>query len=217
MVRQQSPVDSLEGTSGVARAGGVDIRRLLTESTSIADLEDRLKARGIEFTSLGTFIKWVEDEWEKATETEAGLVLGSSPRGTGFLTKSVSIDGVDYLLHGVMHGAKLAAWGALSPSLRGYLEEQTASFHDPGGAEDYVYEENLNDVFKLLPERELGDHSLGGKTMQGVSFFSYLRGQLKQTLGIARGAATLPLAYRRALKDSASEAERQQVDDRIRQ
>lgn len=138
-----------------------NIMQLIDESESVIDLEERLKESGREFSNYREYMKWLDSEWIQESSDKINEVLKFEPAETRFPTLTVESDGIEYQLHGLVHGwqALLAPGWHPRRNIRDYVNETADSFHRPMQGEDYLYEQNMHLFFDLVRSQELEDQT----------------------------------------------------------
>lgn len=131
---------------------------LMRESSSVIDLELRLKEdSGLEFSDWKEYITWLKSAWSQISAERIHSVLETIPTETTFPTLTVESEGVEYQLHGILHGYPiyLAPGWHTRRCVREFVRDTARTFHRPLDGEDYLYEENLRLPFDLLRSQEL--------------------------------------------------------------
>ena len=127
------------------------IRQLIKESKSIIDLEGRLKELGNKFPTKSNYINFLEEEWSRICYKKVNGTLKKCPVKENIPTITVISEGVEYKLHGIVHGGGMLqlGWGPRR-KFKDYISETMKTFHNPNRGEDYLYEENMNTLFDLI-------------------------------------------------------------------
>lgn len=131
---------------------------LMNESGSVIDLEQRLNEYGYAFPNYKKYMNFLQRKWDKRTEERRQHLLETIPTETKFPTLTVEAEGIEYHLHGIVHGQAYFAPGwHPRKNVRDWVSEAMQSFHRPFEDEDYLYEQNMYFFFDLLRSRELED------------------------------------------------------------
>ena len=145
-----------------------DIEQLMAKVQSVIDLEQIVQQQtGKEFSDYTKYLKWLDSMWERLSAEKRCAVFESilaeavfpTRSSTGLPTMIVKSEGVEYHLHGVVHGQVwyVAPGWQIRGNVKEYISTTINSFHHPTEGEDYLYEENLQGCFDLLYSQELRD------------------------------------------------------------
>src|SRR3989338_1114554 len=144
-----------------------NIKQLMAKVESVIDLEQIVQQTGIEFSDYTKYLKWLDSTWERLSAEKRCAVFESILAETALPsrlpaqlpTMIVESGGVEYHLHGVVHGLVwyVAPGWQIRRNVKEYISTTINSFHHPTEGEDYVYEENFQSSFDLLYSQELRD------------------------------------------------------------
>lgn len=135
-----------------------DLEKIMKDSGSIIDLEEKLKSHGHQFKTYKKYINFLRGEWEKRTPNSIEEVLNSPIKDDGLPSLKVEVESTTYLLHGIYHGmpAVLAPGWHPRKQFRKYVSAKADSYHNLPD-ETYFYEEGLGEPFDFLWSNELQD------------------------------------------------------------
>jgi len=144
---------------------GLNLTALMTESTSIIDLESRLKMAGYWFKSSKKYAYWLDSQRSRLTKDAGNRILETTPTESTLPTLLVEDNDVTYFLHGIGHGFD-EKWRT-GLHLRGVVKNRIGhairQMRCPYMGSDCFYEEGFKELFSLSGAGELKDVSLTKK------------------------------------------------------
>lgn len=172
------------------------LEQLMNEATSIIDLEHRLKETGKEFSSYRQYAQWLSNTWHKSFSQRINGILDRDFSVPAFPTTTVESEGIEYLLHGVVHGAPaiiMPGW-SMRKNVQRYINATIKSFHKPNEGEEYLYEDGFQNLFDVLQSRKVDDEAASSRQQPIPGFDSI--GQFLITIPLATlGMFVFPLFY----------------------
>lgn len=172
-----------------------DLEKLIRESSSIIHLEEELKSQGYRFKKRSQYLSFLSEEWEKITKKSVDEIINSPANGHNLPTLEASAEGVDYLIHGTVHGgpACFSPGWHMRKNVKSYLLKEIQSCN-----ENFFCEENFNsalDSYGLM--KELSDVTMTkGVEKKPKNMASYallpVKAVLLMTSALA-GLALIPL------------------------
>jgi len=172
---------------------------MVESSRSLPDLEERLKRfSGEKFDSLESFLEFIKIKWEggqdyRITSAHELQHLPSYRGESGLPTFKTSVDGVDYELHGIVHGTNgfLTSGLRVRKNVKGDIGEIVRGFHIPSSGESYLCEQGIANIFGLSKTQEVKDHFLGKG--DSITYKTILKSLAKNPLKILTLPVSLPL------------------------
>ncbi|MFH1637618.1 MAG: hypothetical protein ABIB71_04315 [Candidatus Woesearchaeota archaeon] len=136
-----------------------DLAKLINQSSAIEEIDIILEARGITSNTHKEFVEFL-DVWQVMLSREMlPVIMKSRVKGGDYPDLKVEGGGIEYHIHGLVHGwpiYRAPGWHP-RPRLIEQVSKRAESFHNPSEHEDYFYEERFDTIFDLLKSQELPD------------------------------------------------------------
>ncbi len=161
---------------------GGNIPKIIESASSVRDLEARLREDGHSFRTIGGLKAFAKKEWENHQWPAVERILDAPLEEGIFPTVSFKSEGVEYVLHGIVHGGNriiTPGFGA-DPEVKRYFKDSALEIVSPSFGQRRSFfidlssdlgqgcllEQGMSNLVGFAKKYELKDHTCDRKTIK---------------------------------------------------